>query len=70
MKNIINFPDKQKVDKLPTNLIKVDSSKTVRIPIIDKFYEIDGELFYVISGDSTPRKWADYKLEDFNERRE
>lgn len=66
MDNIINFPDKQNGNKLPTNLIKVDSTKTVRIPIIGRMYEIDGELYYEIQGDPTPRKWKDYSHMTFN----
>ncbi|MEV9640477.1 hypothetical protein ABZ756_07240 [Mammaliicoccus sciuri] len=53
-------------NELPSNLIRVNSKKTVRIPVVDRFYEIDGELYYQICGDNTPRKWADYDLRDFN----
>lgn len=49
--NIINLPDKQKKKELPTNVIKVDPTKTVRIPILGRMYEIDGELYYEIQGD-------------------
>ncbi len=66
MNNIINLFDKQKDNKLPPNAIKVDSTKTVRIPILDRMYEIDGELYYEIKGDPTPRKWKDYNHMDFN----
>lgn len=47
-----------KHDELPPNMIK--------IPILDKFYEIDGEFYYQIKGDSTPRKWKDYNHMNFN----
>ena len=66
MSNVINFPKKQKNDKLPTNLIKVDTTKTVRIPIFEKIYEVDGELMYELQGDPTPRKLKDYSHMDFN----
>ena len=66
MSNVINFPEKQKVDKLPTNLIKVDSTKTVRIPIFDRIYEVEGELYYELRGDRPPRKLKDYSHMDFN----
>lgn len=66
MNNIINFPDKQKVNQLPSNAIKVDSTKTVRIPILEKIYEMDGELMYELQGDPTPRKWKDYSHMNFN----
>lgn len=51
---------------LPSNLTKVENTDMVRIPILDKFYEINGELYYEVSGDSTPRKWKDYSHENFN----
>ena len=53
-------------DELPSNLIRVNSNNMVRIPVVDRFYEIGGELYYQICGDNTPRKWADYNLKDFN----
>lgn len=51
---------------LPSNLAKVENTDMVRIPILDKFYEVDGELYYKVAGDSTPRKWKDYSHENFN----
>lgn len=66
MNNIINLPNKQKDNKLPLNAIKVESRKTVRIPILGRMYEIDGELYYELKGGSTPRKWKDYNHMDFN----
>lgn len=50
----------------PKNLIEVKNEELIRIPIFDKVYEIDGELYYKIKGDDTPRKMKDYKVEDFN----
>lgn len=63
---LINLADKRIEKRLPTNIKRVDSSKTVRIPILEKIYEVDGELMYEIKGDNTPRKWKDYSLDDFN----
>jgi len=68
MKNIINLSDKRKEDKLPTNVTKVDSTKTVRIPILDRVYEIDGELYFETKNDSTPRKLKDYSQKNFNRK--
>lgn len=66
MNNVVNFPDKQKANKLPSNLIKVDTTKKVRIPILSRMYELDGELYYELQGDPTPRKWKDYSHMNFN----
>lgn len=66
MDNVINFPNKQKENRLPSNLIKVDTAKTVRIPILEKIYEVGGELMYELQGDPTPRKWKDYSHKNFN----
>lgn len=66
MNNVINLFDKQQDNELPPNAIKVDSTKTVRIPILDRMYEIDGELYYELKGDKTPRKWKDYSHKNFN----
>ena len=63
---VINLVDKRNEKELPSNLIKVKSKKTVRIPILDKIYEVDGELMYELKSDTTPRKWKDYSLDDFN----
>ncbi|MEK4025842.1 hypothetical protein [Sporosarcina sp. FSL W7-1283] len=65
-KNKIVSINQSREDGLPSNLIPLDSKKMVRIPVVDRFYEIDGEIYYQISGDNTPRKWADYDLKDFN----
>lgn len=65
-KNKIVSINQSHKNELPSNLIPVNSHKTVRIPIVDRFYEIDGELYYQICGDNTPRKWAEYNLKDFN----
>lgn len=65
-KNIINLADKRIEKGLPTNIERVDSSKTVRIPVLDKFYQIDGEWMYEVKDDNTPRKWKDYSHMDFN----
>lgn len=65
-KNKIVSINKIRKDDLPSNLIPVESKKTVRIPIVDRFYEMDGELYYQICGDNTPRKWAEYDHRDFN----
>lgn len=65
-KNKIKSINQQQSGELPSNLQPIDSSNTVRIPIIDRFYEIDGELYFQIAGDSTPRKWKNYSHMDFN----
>lgn len=44
MKNFINLSEKQQENKLPTNLIPVNSTEMFRIPILDRMYEIDSEL--------------------------
>lgn len=56
----------RKRDALPPNMKRVDNSEMVRVPIIKRFYEIDGELYYQVAGDKTPKKWKDYTLDDFN----
>lgn len=51
---------------IPTNLKTVQEEEMVRIPIINKFKEVDGELYYQIRGDATLRKWSDYNHMNFN----
>lgn len=61
--NIIQLNDKK---QLPTNAIEVDDSDLIRVPIFERIYQVDGELYYQIVGSRVPRKLRDYKLEDFN----
>lgn len=63
---IINLSDKRKENELPTNLTKINEKDLINIPIFERIYEIDGELYYEVSGENKPRKLKDYKLEDFN----
>lgn len=63
--NNIHLKDGQEIP-LPPNMERVKNTDAVRIPILDKFYEVDGELYYEVSGDSTPRKWKDYSHMNFN----
>lgn len=37
----------------------------IRVPIISRMYEIDGEMHYEIEGENIPRKWSDYNVDDF-----
>ena len=67
--NVINLADRKMENEFPRNLRRINDGRTIRIPILDKFYEKDGELFYELKGENIPRKWADYTLEDFNKRR-
>lgn len=62
MRSIIQKPE----SNLPSNMHRVDASKLLKIPILDRLYEIDGEWYYQIQGDPTPRKWKDYDHMDFN----
>lgn len=63
--NIIQLNNKKK-NQLPTNAIEVDDSDLIRVPIFERVYQVDGELYYQIVGSRVPRKLKDYKLEDFN----
>ncbi len=62
--NLIKFNKEE--SPLPSNVIEVKDSDLIRIPIFDRIYQIDGELYYELAGDRVPRKLKDYKLEDFN----
>lgn len=63
--NIIQL-NNQKKNHLPTNAIEVKDSDLIRIPIFERIYQVDGELYYQVAGSRVPRKLKDYKLEDFN----
>lgn len=63
---IANINKERKDISLPANMKKINQNNTIRIPILERMYEIDGELYYQIKGDNTPRKWKDYSHMDFN----
>lgn len=65
-KNIINLDDKRIEKGLPINVTRPKSQETVRIPILERIYEVDGELMYELKSDPTPRRLKDYSLDDFN----
>lgn len=51
---------------LPANVIPISKEEMIKVPILERFYEIDGELYYQVRGDSTPHKWNEYSHMDFN----
>ncbi|MEK4030749.1 hypothetical protein MKZ02_19725 [Pseudobacillus sp. FSL P4-0506] len=56
----------KRADKLQQKAFKnPNKHKLIRIPIFERIYEKDGELFYKIRGEDIPRKLSEYNLEDF-----
>lgn len=60
--NLVSFNKKEPC--LPSNLVKVEGSELVRIPILNKFRVIDGEVYYQFGNDRLKRM-SDYSLDDF-----
>ena len=47
-------------------IVKRLNTKAVHIPVLERIYKINGELYYQAEGDDRPRKWKDYSLKHFN----
>lgn len=60
------IPIKPDEKSFPTNLKPGREEEMIRVPIIEKFKEVDGELYYQIRGDQTLRKWSEYNHMNFN----
>lgn len=57
---VIDLSAKREEKKRTQAQNELADSDLVRIPILEKFYQIDGINFYEVKGDNTPRKWSEY----------